>query len=83
EVCHILGFPRSSLNIYASEKGCIGGLLVLKKNNNVLNLSEMKYGLMINEYLLNVDKVESLANHIIVVEKYSLYQKLCENRIWN
>ncbi|KAI4837913.1 meiotic recombination protein SPO11-2 [Plasmodium brasilianum] len=111
DVCHILGFPRSSLNIYASEKGfpknadnfymliippahkleiffidctgCIAGLLVLRKNNESLILCHMEYGLMINEYLLNVDHVESLAHYILVVEKYSLYQKLCENKIWN
>ncbi|SCP03906.1 topoisomerase, putative [Plasmodium ovale] len=83
EVCHILGFPRSSLNIYASEKGCIAGLLMLKKNGQSLNLDDMEYGLMTNENLLQVAKVESRAHYIIIVEKYSLYQKLCENKIWN
>ncbi|CRG97289.1 topoisomerase, putative [Plasmodium gallinaceum] len=83
EVCNILGFPRSTLNIYASEKGCIAGLLVLQKNNEILNLSEMNNGLMINECLLNVDKIDTLAHYIIVVEKYSLYQKLCQHKIWD
>ncbi|CRG99137.1 topoisomerase, putative [Plasmodium relictum] len=83
EVCNILGFPRSTLNIYASEKGCIAGLLVLKKNNEILSLSEMNNGLMINEYLLNVDKIDTSAHYILVVEKYSLYQKLCQHKIWN
>ncbi|CAA9987170.1 meiotic recombination protein SPO11-2, putative [Plasmodium knowlesi strain H] len=82
-VCHILGFPRASLNVYASEKGCIGGLLVLRKNNERLKLNELENGLMINDSLLNVDHVESQANYILVVEKYSLYQKLCEKEIWN
>ncbi|KNG78215.1 centrin [Plasmodium falciparum IGH-CR14] len=62
DVCNILGYERSSLNIHASEK---------------------ENGIMINEFLLNVDKIESMANYIIVVEKYSVYQKLCENKIWN
>ncbi|CAD2087007.1 topoisomerase, putative [Plasmodium vinckei lentum] len=83
DVCAILGFPRSSLNIYASEKGCIAGLLTLKKRGEILNISNMEYGLMINDNLLNVDKVESLAHYILVVEKYSLYQKLCEKKMWN
>ncbi|SOV22999.1 topoisomerase, putative [Plasmodium sp. DRC-Itaito] len=83
DVCNILGYERSSLNIYASEKGCIAGLLILKKGYEILNLSEHENGLMINEFLLNVDKIESMANYIIVVEKYSVYQKLCENKIWN
>ncbi|SBT32883.1 topoisomerase, putative [Plasmodium ovale wallikeri] len=42
-----------------------------------------EYGLMTNENLLHVEKVESRAHYIIIVEKYSLYQKLCENKIWN
>ncbi|GAW79976.1 hypothetical protein, conserved [Plasmodium gonderi] len=82
-VCHILGFRRASLNIYASEKGCIAGQLVLTKHNQIMNLNHVENGLMINDSLLNVEKVESQAHYILVVEKYSLYQKLCENRIWN
>lgn len=83
DVCQILGFQRSTLNIYASEKGCIAGLLVLKKNNEVLKLREKENGIMINECLLQVDHIDSLAHYIIVVEKYSLYQKLCEHKLWD
>ncbi|CBZ50317.1 unnamed protein product [Neospora caninum Liverpool] len=78
-----LEIPRDCLNVFASQKGLVAGMLTFLKGSLTLDCRRTGTGVLISETLLEVDKIESHASYIIVVEKDAVFQTLCEQQIWN
>ncbi|KYK67467.1 putative topoisomerase VIA [Toxoplasma gondii TgCatPRC2] len=78
-----LEIPRDSLNVFASQKGLVAGMLTFVKGSLTLDCRRTGTGVLISETLVEVDRLESHASYIIVVEKDAIFQTLCEQQIWN
>jgi meiotic recombination protein SPO11 len=79
--------PRSALNIIASSKGLICGNLLMHNANVTIDLSLTSSGLVVTEQLCqqlssNSTAVASDARFILLVEKEAIFNRLCEDRVF-
>ncbi|PFH32726.1 putative topoisomerase VIA [Besnoitia besnoiti] len=78
-----LEIPRSCLNVFASQKGLVAGMVTFCKGSASLDCRNAGTGILVSETLLEVDRIESKASYIVVVEKEAVFQTLTEQQIWN
>lgn len=77
-----LNTTRENLNIVAAMRGTCMGSLILKDNNEKIDLRDSDVGWTISPFQDQIHIMDSDADFILVVEKASTLVRLSEERIW-
>ncbi|KAI3881411.1 hypothetical protein MKX03_023927, partial [Papaver bracteatum] len=87
DVVALLRYSRHSIGIMASSRGLVAGCLMIQEpNKEVVDCSmcgSSGYAITGDLSLLEKMSIRSDARYIIVVEKYAIFQRLAEDRIFN
>ncbi|KAK2197200.1 bifunctional Winged helix-like DNA-binding domain superfamily/Topoisomerase 6 subunit A-Spo11 [Babesia duncani] len=91
DVCELLQCNRNDLNICMSQRGLqdtfsynighVAGCLLLETNKERLDIATRSFGIPISLEMSELE-MQIYGNYLVIVEKYTVYMQLCNDRIW-
>ncbi len=83
DIATMVGCTRSNLNIVASEKGLVVGMVSFLEDGDFIDCSKMGVGgKAIPPYIDKITEIRSDAEFILLVEKDAVYMRLAEDRFY-
>ncbi|OLS21552.1 MAG: Type 2 DNA topoisomerase 6 subunit A [Candidatus Heimdallarchaeota archaeon LC_2] len=79
----LLGVSRSSLNVTASSKGVVVGHIDFTEKGDFIDCRKMGSGKSITPNIDDIEKLQSDAEFVLVVEKDAIFNRLAEDQFYD
>ena len=84
DVATMIGCTRSNLHVVASDKGLVVGRIQFEEDGDFIDCTKMGVGgKAIPPYIDKIEKIQSDAEFILLVEKEAAYMRLAEDRFYH
>lgn len=84
DVATMIGCTRSNLHVVASDKGLVVGRIQFEEDGDYIDCTKMGVGgKAIPPYIDKIEKIQSDAEFILLVEKEAAYMRMAEDRFYH